>query len=242
MNALLGEMQLMMAQGASAVPEAPTIVESVPVTTGSTAVSAGVGLSATFTSAIEPGDQVVLEFNAKGNAGSSVLSASDSAGTAYDVRQPAEAESAYGTLAAALSAPFTAAIAAGGLTVTVKANKSAELDMTAHLVRGPRLSIDTANIYADAQTSGQPGTTPFVVGPYNTSGKAFIAMAALTSFANFSFSSGSGYTVDYNAHTYYYPTFAHKITSAAVSGESFSLTTTSSSVAQKSVLLVPMTY
>ena len=235
-NALLREMQMLMGQGAAA-PPAGTQILSATMLDPTTTTAANHVLA--VPEAIQPGDQIVVACNYGGTLSS--ITFSDTAGSAYSV-SPANS-SVVGVQQAAI-ATIGAAIAAGALTVKALPNINASGQMVMFHLRGPALSINSANVQS-LNGPAQPGTTPTTVGPYNASGPGLlIALPNINqsgTTTTMTLTGDTGYTEDIVGGGTYLTAVLHKLTTTAISGESFTFNSNKTSSARASWLYVPFT-
>lgn len=233
----LREMQMLMAQGAAA-PAALTLV-AVNVRPPDTGTPVGT-FKITLPEAVQVGDQIIVACSYGGTV--STVTFSDSAGSAYQASQTNN--TATGVQQCALATIATAQ-AAGALTVNASPNIAASGQMVVYHLRGASLSIDAANVQIYLSPA-QPGTTPTTVGPYSTSARAF--MVALPQISQngsnwtMSITGAASYTVDVSGGAIYLSNVLHKLTSAALSGETFTFQSNNSGNSRATYLLVPFTY
>jgi hypothetical protein len=222
----------------TAASTAPTILENLFATTGAGTVTHAAGFSVQLAQAILTGDQIIVVATIKATTtrGGTI---SDSLGSTWNVQVPTGAQGAIGEVIFGIASPPAGAAPL----VTIFPPAGASIDIQVYHLRGKTVTLDTANVWSGVQT-GQPGTNPFTVGPYNASAQAFAVLGLFNSLAiaNDSGATALGWVEDKNQLTRYYPLMMHKFTAAAVSGASFTLTNGSGSNTTWIALVASFTY
>lgn len=231
MNALLREMQLMMAQGAATASE-PSIVEILPVS-----FSGYTTQPFTFANAVKAGDKIVF---ALANSSARTLSTvTDSGDNTYhqDAYEPGD-NSRYVECWST-----TVAADAASLTVSIKPSASGTFGGCAYILRGKTLTLDSANVLANSEV--KTGGSTFTIGPYSTSGPAFVLLALITYQGSGTAAvtvGDSNFTDDYTTGTGTTRYVGHAMFTAAQSGNALEVTTPSGNNVTVARVIVPYTY
>ena len=233
---LLREMQMLMAQKPPVTGGLQLIntIALIPPSTSRT------NYTITLPEAIQAGDQVIVACNYNSTLTSIAFSDTfDSAGTTYTTS--AANNVAQGLQQCAIKT-FSTARSAGTVTVSAIPNSNTSGQMIVYHLRGPALSIDSANVQT-FYSSAQPGNTAQTFGPYNASAAGFVVALPLIGVngttSTMAMGGASSWTTDISGGTTYLCAALHKITTGAISGESFTFTSNKSSSTRFTYLYVP---
>lgn len=234
---LLREMQMLMAQQPAAPPSGLTLVNTITLIPTSTGRA---NYTITLPEAIQAGDQVIVACNYNSTLTSIAFSDTfDNTGATYSTSTANNV--AQGLQQCAIKT-FTTARAAGSVTVSAIPNANTSGQMVVYHLRGPALSIDSANVQT-FYSSAQPGNTAQTFGPYNASAAGFVVALPLIGVngttSTMTLGGASTWSTDISGGTTYLCAALHKITSAAISGESFTFTSNKSASTRFTYLYVP---
>lgn len=191
----------------------------VATTLGTPSSGQASGASATFAN-VQAGDQIIA-FYFSGGRLSITFTFSDDQGNTYSTSPITPlTEGMYQAAVATVSAN------AASLTVSVSAPNSTPTMYALH-ARGKTLSVDTANVQGARYAN--LGAAAATAGPYSMSA-AGLLLAILSesdeTSTDITLTGATGYVADQSNDSYNRTKMVHKITSGAVSGESFQFTAT----------------